>query len=554
MPDKEAQNSRVVVIGLDGGTLDIIKPWADAGLLPNFRSIMQSGVHGELQTIFPPVTPPAWASFATGKTPEFHGVFDFFDHSNPGREKEIISSRHIRSDTLWQILSRHGKRVGVVNVPVTYPPSPVNGYMITGMLTPSTESEFTYPPSLYRELKDELGEYTVGVTWMEYKEAEAKQFIDDLAQCMQTRAKYVRHMMAMEKLDFFMVVFSGVDCLQHALWDIISAPEAALKSLWERRVRERAVEFFQELDEIVGEIVSGLDEDTRVFFMSDHGFGPLKAKFHINKWLSRIGLMSLDGKKELYLRAKWALLKTLSRLDRGGLRKRVQKNKTERKQVFRDMTTGCIVWDKTLAYSAYRTEQGIYLNLKGREPAGIVSPGAEFEEVRKRVVSELEALRSPHNPGRPLASRIARREEVFDGPYAHFAPDILFTFDEGCIIGDDILAGSTFEESNWFTGRGTHRLEGLLIARGNGIRESTEVEGARIFDVAPTILHSMGLPVPEDMNGRVITELFTEEFLAERPIEYADRCDADEQADETVYNEEEEELVKERLRNLGYIE
>ena len=170
------------------------------------------------------------------------------------------------------------------------------------------------------------------------------------------------------------------------------------------------------------------------------------------------------------------------------------------------------------------------------------------------IIAELETLKHPDDPGRSLLTRIAKREEVFDGPYAHFAPDILFTFDEGGIISDDILAGSMFEKSNWFTGTGTHRLEGLLIARGPGIREDVRVDGARIFDVAPTILHSMGLPVPTDMSGRVLTELFTDDFLEGRPIEYAERDDSDERADETVYSSEEEELVKERLRNLGYIE
>ncbi|GAB4339410.1 MAG: alkaline phosphatase family protein [Candidatus Abyssubacteria bacterium] len=547
-------NNRVAVIGLDGGTLDIIKPWAEAGILPNFRAILQKAVHGPLQTIFPPVTPPAWASFATGKTPEFHGVFDFFDHSSPGRRTEVISSRHIRSETLWHILSRHGKRVCVMNVPVTYPPSPVNGCMITGMLTPSTQSEFTYPATLYNELRKELGEYIISVTWMQYKESEAEKFIEDLARCTRIRARYATHLLEREPWDFFMMVFSGVDCIQHALWDIIASPESELRGERAKWVRRRAVEYYQELDALIGDMVSRLGDDVHLYFMSDHGFGPLNAKFHINKWLEKIGLMSLDKKKEYYLQAKWQVLRTLTRLDRAGVRKMIFRKKAARKQVFRDMTTGCILWERTLAYSAFRTEQGIYINLKGREPSGTVSPGTEYEELRGRIIRELKAMSAPGQPDRPLVTRISRREEVFDGPYAHFAPDILFAFDGGGIIADDILASPMFERSTWFSGTGTHRLEGLFIARGAGIRENAEIQGARIQDVAPTILYSLGLPVPDDMNGRVLNDAFTEEFRGRRSVEYEARSNIGERADESAYTEEEERLVKERLRNLGYIE
>ncbi len=547
-------NTRVAVIGIDGGTLDIIKPWAEAGILPNFRSILQTGTHGTLHTIFPPVTPPAWASFATGKTPDFHGVFDFFDHSSPGRRKEVISSRHIRAETLWHILSRRGKRVCVMNVPVTYPPSPVNGYMITGMLTPSTQSEFTYPASLYSELRKELGEYIIGVTWMQYKESEAEKFIDDLAQCTRIRARYATHLLEREPWDFFMMVFSGADCIQHALWNVIAPPEAELKARRAQQVRRRAVEYYQELDALIGDMVSRLRDDVHLYFMSDHGFGPLNAKFHINKWLEKIGLMSIDKKKEYYLQAKWRVLRVLTRLDRAGMRKLIFRKKAARKQVFRDMTTGCILWEKTRAYSAFRTEQGIYINLKGREPSGIVSPGAEYEELRDRIINELKSMSVPGYPGRPLVTRISRREEVFSGPYAHFAPDVLFGFDEGSIIADDILAYPTFERATWFSGTGTHRLEGLVIAKGAGIRENAVIPGARIHDVAPTILYSLGQPVPDDMNGRVLTDVFTKEFRDRHSIEYEARSKVGEQAGEAAYTEEEERLVKERLRNLGYIE
>lgn len=554
MDTKQTGSNRVIVIGIDGGTLDVIKHWADKGLLPNFASILEAGVHGPLRTIFPPVTPPAWVSFATGKTPEFHGVFDFFDHSNPKNRKEIISSRHIRSDTLWQILGRHGKRVGVVNVPVTYPPTPVNGVMITGMLTPSTQSEFTHPPSLYRQLREELGDYIISVTWMQYKESEAETFVNALANCARIRAKYAKHLLRNDEYDFFMVVFSGVDCIQHALWSTISADDTDLKDPAKKRLKQRIVEYYQEFDALVGDLVSMFDENTHIYFMSDHGFGPLKAKFHLNKWLEKIGLVSIDKRKEYYLQAKWRLLRTLTRLDRSGLRKIIFKNKAKRKQVYRDMTSGCIRWDKTLAYSAFRTEQGIYINLKGREPAGVVSPGEEYEQIRDRIIAELKALRFPEYSAKPLTTRIARREEVFDGPYAHFAPDILFAFDEGAVIGDDILASPVLEKSSWFSGTGTHRLEGLLMAKGGGIRENTAIFGARIYDLAPTILHSMGLPIPTDMNGRVLTELFSPEYLEGRKIEYDDSVRESGRGDDAVYAQEEEELIKERLRDLGYIE
>ena len=541
------EHSRAFVIGLDGGNLGLLKRLAQEGHMPFFSSLIRQGVCGELRSISPPSTPPAWTTFMTGKNPGKHGVFDFFSYKNDLTPPRVVNSTFIRSATLWSILSEAGKRIGVVNVPMTYPPQPVNGVMMTGLLTPSTDLEFCYPASLYGELRRELGEFLIEVPWRDYVPERIPELFDALAHCSRQREKYVRALMLREPWDFFMVVFSETDSLQHALWSFLDQNDARHADM---EIQKRAQGYFRLLDGILEELCSLAGQDTRIFFMSDHGIGPLLKWVHMNTWLQCLGLLSLDPKRLLAMRGvKW-FAEAVMRLDRHGWRKKlpfVPKASSDPASILR-----CIRWNRTKAFVALSGEQGIRINLRGREPHGIVSPGREYEELRDQILMELRRLRDPET-GEVVGTFARRREEVYAGQFMEQAPDIVFLLGEGRYVGDAFPGYPIFERTNWKHGMGTHRMEGLFLAVGPGIRTGQEVKGACIEDMLPTLLYTLKQPIPASCDGKVLSDIFREEYLAgARPHYSESEWGAAEERDD--FSEDEERDIIEKLRSLGYVD
>ncbi|HIE39527.1 MAG TPA: hypothetical protein EYH30_07450 [Anaerolineales bacterium] len=542
--------SRVLVVGIDGGTLDLIRPWAEQGYLPHLARLMDEGAWGPLESTIPPVTSPAWPTFATGKNPGKHGVFDFIRPS--GGEFEMVNATSIRSRTLWQILSDAGRRVGVVNVPVTYPPTPVNGFMVSGMLSPHA-GRITYPDGLLEPYRDELGPYRVAPS-VQYKKGNEETFIADLLDLVERRGRYALRLMEDQPWDFLMVHFQATDVLQHAFWKFVDPthprhdPEAAARFIPKMR------QVFQRVDGFIGQMLERLDGDMTVVVMSDHGFGPLHWVVNLNLFLLEAGLLRLKRDPLTWLRSSlfragltpasvWHLI------ERVGLQNYVWliSKSTRNKVVSKFLSFDDVDWSRTVAYSIGHVGQ-VYINLKGREPHGIVEPGAEYEAARKRVAEVLGELRHPET-GRPLVDRGIPGDQVAHGPYAHRGPDLHVVFDGYRAIAFPLFATDSRLVTRQIRGdSGCHRLHGLLIAWGAGVRPGQAVEGARILDLAPTILHLMGLPVPDDMDGKVLTSLLS----SDRPVVY-EHVDREAAAAEEGLSAEESAEVEDRLRALGYL-
>jgi len=558
--------SRILVIGIDGGTFDLIQPWAEAGDLPNLARLMAEGVHGLLESTLPPVTSPAWPTFATGKNPGKHGVFDFIRPT--GGQFELVNATSIRTPTLWQILSEAGRQVGVMNVPVTYPPAPVNGFVIAGMLSPASGT-FTYPADLLDRYADQMKPYRIA-PHVQYKRGNEAEFAADLLDLVERRGEYALRLMSDYPYDFLMFHFQATDIMQHAFWKFVDPTHPRHDPQAAARFGPALKRIYQRIDGFIGQMLDHITDDTTIIVMSDHGFGPLHYVVNLNLFLLDQGLLQLK-------RGAWTRLKTgLFRagltpasiwhlIERAGLQNYVWQvsKSTRNKVVGKFLSFDDVDWSHTLAYSIGHVGQ-VYVNLKGREPEGIVEPGAEYKAVRQQVSDALRQLRHPRT-GQPLVDRIIPGDQVAHGPHASRSPDLHVILDGYRAIAFPLFATDSRIVTRQIRGdSGCHRLHGILIAWGPEVRPKAPsltgrgrtIEGARILDLAPTILYLMNLPVPDDMDGRVLTDALT----TPRPVEYrpagpsaALRTGPAGDDAEAGLSLEETAEVEERLRALGYL-
>jgi predicted AlkP superfamily phosphohydrolase/phosphomutase len=545
------RTDKVLIIGLDGATFDLIGPWAEAGCLPGLARLMRGGVHGRLQSTLPPVTSPAWPSFLTGKNPGKHGVFDFITPS--AGQFGLVNATHIKSPTIWDILSEAGRKVGSINVPVTYPPRPVNGFMVTGLLSPSNE-RITYPPDLLSRYKDELGPYRVTPN-VQYKPGNEQAFIADLQDMVKTRGRYALRLLQDQPWDCAMVHFLALDVAQHALWrhmdesHPLHTPEGSAR--WGDAIRD----MYALVDGYVGQMVELAErEGAAVMVMSDHGFGPLHYIVNLNMLLLEAGLLQLRRDVVTQLRAlafrsgltPAGVYHLVAGLGMQDLAARVPKE-TRNAIVSRILSFESVDWSRTRAYSMGHVGQ-IYVNLRGREPHGIVEPGAEYEAVLDEVEAALRTLRHP-DTSEPLLERTIRRDEACHGPYCDHSPDMHIILDGYRCISFPLFATEGKIITRQIRGdSGCHRAHGIFIAAGPGIKTGQEIEGAHITDLAPTLLHLLGLPVPDDMDGRVLTKIMD----APGEVAYARAGEGVAVTDQDLTADERAE-IEDRLRQLGYL-
>jgi predicted AlkP superfamily phosphohydrolase/phosphomutase len=519
------KDSKVLVIGLDGATWDLIKPWVDEGRLSNISNLMKRGVWGNLKSVIPTLSAPAWVSFMTGKNPGKHGIFDFMVYSGDSHfndeESSLVSSRSLKDKTIWEILSLHNKKVGVVNVPVTYPPKKVNGFLISGFMTPPSAKEFTYP----KELKEEIPDYRIGTKFERYwhgMEPEDKLMLfEEQHDITEKRAFAVLKLMDKKDTDFLIVVFKGTDNMQHYFWDR----------------KDVLLEYYQKIDEIIGEILAKAGKNVNYIIMSDHGFGPAATKiFYINLWLGELGLFRTKQATKKYL---WSFVCRIGRK----FPKRVVRTSLVKKTAsdIREMSIPQIDWSETKAYGEDRGLKGININVKGREPYGIVGQEMEYEDLRNKIVDELNRLKDPET-GEKIMNEVYKNNEIYSGEFLDKTSDIIFIQNHKYLIKQDLLSGTMIaSHSPELPGEHHAQINGIFIAKGPDVKEGKKIEEAELVDLAPTILHLMTVPVSKDMDGKVLKEIFREDSEpAKRPIVYKE-----------IDEKKKIEAKIEKLKNVG---
>ncbi len=539
---------QVLIVGWDGATWSALEPLLAEGCLPTLAALRKRGAWGELESTIPPVTAPAWGTFMTGMEPARHGLLSWQLPLDADGRRRWISARDLAAPSLWRRLSDAGRRVGVVNIPITYPPEPVNGCLVSGMLTPSVNANFTYPPDLRDALLAAAPDYAPDV---EMQETERDiRTADGIARFLSEVRASIRHReVALEVIwergpfDLVCLMFEAPDRLQHPLWQYaVGRPAGSSEPTGEWEARRRAVAAcYTELDAALARLLARCDEDTTVFLLSDHGFGPLRAILHLNDWLASKGWLCYARSRAS---ARAALRRMLSPLRRWLPLSWARQGRT----TFAPLRM--LDWSRTRAYAGLPTEDGIWLNVRGREPWGNVEPGREYETLRDEIIASLGELRHP-NTGEPLVLRARRREDVHRGPYVVRAPDIVLELAPGVKVtpamGQNAIVDDVARQ-----GRGHHHRAGILVAAGPGIRPG-QICGARLADMVPTVLALMGLAIPPDLDGHVLDDLLAAPSgrAALKPAEAQASAETERASG---YTDEEAAQVAARLRALGYLE
>jgi predicted AlkP superfamily phosphohydrolase/phosphomutase len=568
-----APMGRILVIGLDGTDFDVLEPLLAQGTLPNLARLFEGGSHGELRSTYPPMSPPAWTSFMTGKNPGKHGIFDFTTRRPGSYDVEFTNARLRRAATAWRLMSDAGKRVCVLSVPMTFPPEPLNGIQISGFDTPGVsgglaEPNGMHPPELHQELGEKLGGYFIS-PHIKNMQGSPDAFVAEAYRTIDRKMETARYLYAKEAWDCFMITIGETDAVSHRLWHYHDK-KSPLGDGDSRSYSGASplVRVYERIDEHLGKLLKAVDDQTTVFVVSDHGHaGNGDKAIYLNRWLQQHGMLRLDTSLRRRLIAS-----TLGLAKRAGTKNIVPVK--YRKKAHRAGLAGKLEswlrfarldWSRTRAYSEetpyYPT---IWLNVKGREPQGVVEPGAEYDRVRDELIRELAGWKDPET-GRPLVKRAYKREELYSGPFLDRIPDLVLEWN---MDGDYSYLFRTTHPSSGHrptvervtenekasAKSGDHRDNGILIAHGKAVAPGS-LTGAQIIDIAPTFLHLVGLPVPADMDGRVLTEIFKEDFVRAHPVQQTGEVTSVAASDlPGEYSEEEQEAVRKRLQGLGYME
>lgn len=577
-----SEKRRVLVVGIDGATFDLLGPWMQEGDLPNLAAMARDGAYGDLRSTVPPNSAPAWTSFMTGMNPGKHGVYGFTRvEPHKGYAIKVNSGAIRRAQTVWQLLTAYGRRSIVLNMPMTYPPDPIDGLVVTGIDTPGLESQFTYPPELRDEVFRVVPDYVLDVrSWLVTAVGERRaHLLDDILRMVDSRKRLALHLMGTQPWDLFAVVFTATDRAQHFFWRFLDPAHPLYDPTEAPKYQDAILRVYRQIDRALGEMLACCGEETTVVIMSDHGFGPQHRLFRINQWLIERGFLKLThmaadgpGAHLSSIVQKWwycgldSILGLVRAILSDTAKDRLKRLFPRlRERVASQILFSGVDWPTTQAYHTAEFPGSIRVNLKGREVHGCVEPGAEYEAVCEAIRSGLEAYVDSHT-GRRLVERVLRRDELYWGPYVDLAPDLIvqladysYTFDWYIPVSRD-GARSDLPVVDALSGKyavdcGYHRPDGILMLWGTGIREGVRLGSSQIYDVMPTALYLLGLPIPPDMDGRVLTEAIVADLLARWPVERGEPTlpVAPVVPSGQPYSEEEAEAVAERLRNLGYL-
>lgn len=535
---------KTVIIGLDGATFDIITPLAGAGRLPVLSRLIAEGASAPLRSTILPNSFPGWSSCTTGTSEGMHGVFSPFIKNSASYTVRAMSGRDIQTRHAWDFMTDLGGRSIVLNVPTTYPPEPINGIMITGMLTPGLASGFTYPASFKSELLKAIPDYIIEPERIPDKHARASEF----RRSIEGHERAFDFLMKQGEWDFAMMVFSVLDRAQHDYWADMDPRHPRHDPNTPAEFRNFIHETYERLDGAIGRLMEKLPAGVRLLVVSDHGFCSELFEVRVNELLASAGLLAFKSPASRRSRARVKSLK--EKISRRLLPTRPNGNSLDRKVQYGSAFLDEIDWARTRAFFAQ--DKGVWANLAGREPSGIVRE-SEFDDVMEEARRALLNITSPED-GAPVFEKVMRREEAFNGRWSDRLPDLVmiprrdeYVYNERPSYGDVIVpADST---------TGTHSRDGIFIAWGRGIESGVKfITQPNLRDVGPTALASLGCPLTTDMDGRALVEIFSGQVEPRRVgSSYRDGDNAA-ASTESVYNAGEEAELRERLRALGYIE
>lgn len=430
---------KVVMLGLDGVPYTLLERYAREGVMPNLAGLLRTGSLRQMDASLPEISSVSWASFMTGVNPGKHNIYGFMD-LRPGTYKMYFpNSRDILHETIWDVLGKHGKRSVVLNVPSTYPARPIQGVLAAGFVAIDLRKA-TYPDSAYEYLKG-IG-YLLDVDTQKAKES-MEAFTAQILEALEKREQAFFHFWETEDWDFFMATVTETDRMHHYLWHAGEDPMHPFHAFF--------VDFYRRIDALIGKFLARLPEGAAFMMMSDHGFCRAETQAYLNTWLRKQGYLHLAPEDPPSFEA------------------------------IREGTRAFVM-----------DPARVYLHLKGKYPLGSVAPGREAEALREELVEGVLSLRID---GRPIVRQVFRKEEIYRGPCAEQAPDLVLLPHRGFDL-KGAPAKPTLTEVGALTGMHTREDAHFFINRTDLIDKR-----AHVNDVAPTIYQCLGVPIPESVDG-----------------------------------------------------
>ncbi len=562
---------RVLILGLDGMAPDLIQQWIAAGELPAFAALRRAGSFGLLRSSVNSVTPSAWTSMATGVGPGQHGLFNFVEYVPATHTLLLPDSRRRRMPTIWELAGDAGRRCCILRVPMTFPATPVNGWLVAGILAPSIRHEgFAWPAELAGELRRQFGPYGWGQKWG-----------DDAPVITGKYGRALRQLLAGVDRGFDLIEFG----LEQESWDLVFAvlhePDEAGHNFWHLMDTESPYHdpaaavrhgdgmrrVYQRIDARLGALMRRVGRDTAVLVVSDHGLGGRRpAAWHVRALLVAAGFQVLreappadGGIRGRLLGVKQAVTRRIP----WGVRRRFRPLSRElRRRGATESLLGTVDWHSTAAFTLVGGCTGeIWLHLAGRCPGGTLQPGQQQETALKALREMLNSAAEARS-GRRVVKKVEAGAEACPGPFGESIPDLVVTFDES-IHCDAVTATHPFtgeritvdgaSPGHWdLPHRGFHRRDGLLLAAGRGIAASEEMVRASVTDIAPLALYLLGLPIPENMEGKLLEPLIQPDLLRNEPPMVGPPLSA-RALDDADLSDADRARIEQRLRELGYL-
>jgi len=544
---------KVVMIGLDGATFYLLKPLMEAGVMPYLKQFISGGVHGDLISTPNPLTPPAWVSMVTGRSPEVHGIFDFL-RPVPGASNVLFRPydfRDIRCETLWSIANRHGKRVTSLNFYGMSPPPKVNGYIIGGFTGWKHLRSACYPESLFEMLKSfpDFDYKDLGMDINEEKramwglaEGEQEAWLRMHFERDTAWTQFICHLMKTDPTEITALVFDGTDKLQHLFWNYIDPalvePNPSPEYTY---IRNFCLDYYRLIDHSIEKIVNLAGSEANIIMTSDHGFGPTTDVVYINEWLSRNGYLTWSEKAEV-----------------DGLGRQASEYVKDNRTLF-DL-------EKTTAYCMTASSNSIFVKVDRSGTGNGVAP-EKYRAFCKELQQKLLDYRHPKNNTAVFVNVYLNEAKLANKHFIETSPDIIVNLHDGGFVS--ILKSPEIVEERKVIG-GTHRPNGIFIGRGSDIKIGEHIDPISILDITPLMLYLAGVPIPSDLEGRMPTEIIKRSSLQNSPVTYGDRSHSpvlydlekpsnqqpsgDEKPAQKNASEDQKAALMEQLKLLGYME
>ena len=427
---------KVLVIGLDGASLDLLLPWVRSGHLPGFARLIEGGCFGTLESVPNQRSAAAWTSMQTGKNPGKHGIFEFYERVPNTYDIQFVNARTRDGKSFFQIASEAGKQVVVMNVPMTYPAEELNGAMLAGLDSPGKQSKgFCYPPGLIKELEGQIGPYIIepGIVGR-IVNGEIEKAVQLLFEEIESKKRASRFLMEKYPWDVFVTIFRSTDAAHHCFWKFHDPNHPQFDRTEAEKYGDVILNTYRKIDQFVEETLENVDKETLVLVISDHGCGPKHpASNQLNLWLESLGLLVYETEEA---GSADTLTRLLGGIYKGVIAKTPRRIKEDLWRIFpslRDRVQSrlCfagIDWRRTRAFSD-TLFPNICINVRGREPLGIVDPGDEYDRVCSEITDALLECRDEVS-GERIVEKVSHRQEIYTGPYVDKAPDLLVRWRE----------------------------------------------------------------------------------------------------------------------------